>query len=74
MESPELVTLAHCNFITAGAQVITTTSYAVVPYHIGGPLYAERGRELIALSGKLAKAAVEQYPGRQRSVPSWHDH
>jgi S-methylmethionine-dependent homocysteine/selenocysteine methylase len=57
-EGPEWVVQAHRNFIDAGAEVITTNSYAVVPFHIGEELFAARGLELAALSGRLARQAV----------------
>ncbi len=59
MESPEHVTQAHLNFIDAGADIITTNSYALVPFHIGERPPAEIF-DLAALSGQLAREAVEQ--------------
>lgn len=35
MEAPEIVRETHLDFLRAGAQVITTNSYALVPFHIG---------------------------------------
>lgn len=58
MEAPEQVVAAHQAFIEAGAQVITTNNYAVVPFHIGEGRFAERGQELIALAGRLARQAA----------------
>ena len=52
MEGPEWVVRAHRNFIDAGAQVITTNSYAIVPFHIGEDRFTRDGRELAALSGR----------------------
>ena len=60
MEGPEWVVQAHANFIDAGAQVITTNSYAVVPFHLGEERFAARGRELAELSGRLARRAVDE--------------
>ena len=57
-EGPDWVVQAHTNFIEAGAQVITTNSYAIVPFHIGEEMFAARGRELAALSGELARRAA----------------
>lgn len=57
MEAPEQVIAAHQAFIAAGAQVITTNNYAVVPFHIGESRFAERGQELTALAGRLARQA-----------------
>jgi len=34
-DGPDWVVQAHTNFIEAGAEVITTNSYAIVPFHIG---------------------------------------
>ncbi|MGV8924707.1 MAG: homocysteine S-methyltransferase family protein [Ewingella sp.] len=62
MESPEFVRAAHDAFIAAGSQVITTNSYAVVPFHISEAVFAERGAALIALSGKLAREAADAAP------------
>ena len=35
METPEIVRETHLDFLRAGAQVVTTNSYALVPFHIG---------------------------------------
>lgn len=59
MEAPEQVIAAHQAFIDAGAQVITTNNYAVVPFHIGEARFAERGRELVSLAGRLARKAAQ---------------
>lgn len=57
-DGPEWVVRAHSNFIEAGAEVITTNSYAVVPFHIGADRFAAQGRDLAALSGSLARRAA----------------
>ena len=56
MEDPCSVITAHQAFVDAGAQIITTNSYAVVPYHIGEERFKTRGAELIALAGQLAQS------------------
>jgi len=58
IEAPERVVEAHCNFIEAGAEVIITNNYAVVPYHLGSDVIARRGVELTALAGRLAREAA----------------
>ncbi|MBJ7537323.1 homocysteine S-methyltransferase family protein [Marinomonas transparens] len=60
METPNIVKLAHQSYIDSGARVITTNSYAVVPFHIGETAFKEQGHELAALSGKMARNAVEE--------------
>lgn len=68
MESPEIVRQAHEEFIDAGAQVITTNSYALVPFHIGEDRFVADGARLIALSGQLARAAADSRPDRKALV------
>ena len=46
MEAPETVERAHAAFIAAGAEVITTNSYALVPFHIGAARFATDGQAL----------------------------
>ena len=60
MDGPERVVEAHLNFVKAGAEVITTNSYACVPFHIGEERFAVRGRELSELSGVLARKAARE--------------
>ena len=55
MQRPEFVTKAHERFVHAGANVISTNSYAIVPFHIGEALFQERGLELARLAGQLAR-------------------
>jgi S-methylmethionine-dependent homocysteine/selenocysteine methylase len=64
MEAPQFVRAAHDAFIAAGSQVITTNSYAVVPFHVGEDVFAEEGAALIALSGKLAREAADAAPAK----------
>ncbi|HEY1492674.1 MAG TPA: homocysteine S-methyltransferase family protein [Steroidobacteraceae bacterium] len=65
MEAPEYVTRVHQHYLDAGADVITTNSYAVVPYHIGEARFRQQGFALAALSGRLARDAAG---GAQRAV------
>lgn len=59
MEAPHFVRQAHDAFIAAGSQVITTNSYAVVPFHIGEQRFAEHGPRLIRLAASLARDAAD---------------
>ncbi len=59
LDGPDWVVRAHRNFIDAGAEVITTNSYAVVPFHLGDDRFAARGHELAELSGRLARQAAD---------------
>lgn len=58
MESPELVSSVHRHFLDAGANVITTNAYAVVPFHIGEETFRNNGFELAQRAAKLARDAV----------------
>ena len=57
-EAPEQVEAVHRAYIQAGAQVITSNSYAVVPFHIGEARFAAEGEALAARAGQLARQAV----------------
>lgn len=59
MEGPRFVSEVHQRYIAAGADVITTNSYAVVPFHIGAARFASEGAALAALAGRLAREAAD---------------
>jgi S-methylmethionine-dependent homocysteine/selenocysteine methylase len=63
-EAPDTVRRVHQDFIDAGAEVITTNSYALVPFHIGADRFAREGAALIALSGRLAREAADSRPDK----------
>lgn len=65
MLAPETVAQAHRRFVEAGAEVITTNSYALVPFHIGEAKFAAEGRTLADLAGRMARKAAE---GARHSV------
>lgn len=60
IETPELVGAAHDLFAVAGADVITTNSYAVVPFHLGEARFASEGVRLAELAGQLARNVADQ--------------
>lgn len=59
MEAPDIVCDAHRAFIQNGAQVITTNSYALVPFHIGEERFAAQAEQLANSAGLVAKQAVQ---------------
>ncbi len=65
MEAPDFVSEAHAAFIAAGAEVVTTNSYAVVPFHIGEDRFAADGRMLAERAGRLARAAADDGAGHK---------
>ncbi|RVU30088.1 homocysteine S-methyltransferase family protein [Neptunomonas marina] len=64
MEAPEVVTAVHTAFIEAGARLITTNSYALVPFHIGEQRFTTE-------CAHLARAAVNA--ARQAADSSEHE-
>ncbi len=70
IEAPDYVGRAHRAFIEAGAAVITTNSYAVVPFHLGEERFAARGRDLADLAGRVAREAAGQAPHQVRVAGS----
>ncbi len=67
IDTPDIVRQVHAEFIEAGADVVTTNSYALVPFHIGEERFQKEGAALIALSGKLAREAADA-SGRKVTV------
>jgi len=59
MEAPRYVSKAHNQFIEAGAEIIITNSYAVVPFHIGKERFDSEGRALIKLAGEIARECAD---------------
>jgi S-methylmethionine-dependent homocysteine/selenocysteine methylase len=64
LEAPVFVARVHAAFIAAGAEVITTNSYAIVPFHIGADRFASEGSRLAALAGRLGREAADAGKGR----------
>lgn len=72
METPALVEQVHRAFAAAGAEVITTNSYALVPFHIGEERFRVEGPALARRAGEAARTAAEAVnhaePGRDVRV------
>ena len=60
LEGPQFVVQAHDAFVQSGAEVLTTNSYAVVPFHIGEERFAAQGEALARLSGQLARQSADK--------------
>ncbi|MGZ9722101.1 homocysteine S-methyltransferase family protein [Rhizobium miluonense] len=65
INSPDIVRRVHDEFIAAGSDVITTNSYALVPFHIGEERFRKEGAALIARSGQLARDAADACKDRK---------
>jgi homocysteine S-methyltransferase len=60
LEAPHFVSQVHRDFLAAGADIITTNSYAIVPYHIGEERFWKDGERLAALAGRLAREVADE--------------
>jgi S-methylmethionine-dependent homocysteine/selenocysteine methylase len=58
IEAPEAVLAVHRSYVAAGAEVITTNSYALVPFHIGEERFARDGQMLADRAGQMARLAA----------------
>lgn len=59
IEAPDMVQAVHQAYIAAGAGVITTNSYALVPFHIGEERFAAQGQALAERAGAVARQAAD---------------
>lgn len=59
MDGPDDVRAAHEAYVTAGAEVITTNAYALVPYHIGEERFSSDAARLADLAGRLVRQAAD---------------
>jgi homocysteine S-methyltransferase len=62
LEGPQFVRQAHDAFVQGGARIITTNSYAVVPFHIGQERFESQGVALARLAAELARSSAKVAP------------
>ena len=67
IEAPHFVSQVHAAYVQAGADVITTNSYALVPFHIGEERFVAQAEALATLAGELAQG-VKRQAGRPVAV------
>ena len=63
IEAPDMVRAVHASDLAAGAEVITTNSYALVPFHIGAERFTAEAERLADRAGRLAREAAQGFPG-----------
>ena len=61
MEAPELVRKAHESFAGAGCDILTTSNYAVVPFHLGEKRFFASGADLTAVAGQIAREVAAKW-------------
>jgi S-methylmethionine-dependent homocysteine/selenocysteine methylase len=64
IESPDHVRRAHREFASAGASVLTTNAYAVVPFHLGAERFATDGARMSALAAELCRGVADEFRAR----------
>ncbi len=65
IEAPEAVLGVHRSYVAAGADVITTNSYALVPFHIGEERHASDAQMLADRAGAVARQAADETTGHK---------
>jgi S-methylmethionine-dependent homocysteine/selenocysteine methylase len=60
LERPEAIEQAHRDFIAAGAEVITTNSYALTDYYLRAGGLLDRKEDLLRMAYALAQAARDK--------------
>lgn len=61
IEAPETVERVHAAYAEAGADVITTNSYALVPFHIGEERFANQATPLADRAGRVARKVADAH-------------
>ncbi len=64
IEAPDYVRRAHQAYVEAGADIITTNSYGLLPHMIGEERFRLHGRALAGEAGKIARAVADAAPRR----------
>lgn len=70
MEAPEAVLAVHQSYVAAGADVLTSNSYSLVPFHIGEDRFRTDASRLADLAGQLARRAADGCTDRRVRVAS----
>lgn len=63
IEDPDTVRRVHESYVAAGAELITTNTYALNPFHVGQELFERDGRRLTALAASIAREVADSHPG-----------
>ena len=67
-KKPEALVDIHSDFIRNGAEIITTNTYAVVPFHIGEEKFRAQGQDMIRTACEMARKARELHPEREVQI------
>jgi S-methylmethionine-dependent homocysteine/selenocysteine methylase len=63
IEGPDYVGRVHESYVAAGAEVITTNTYSLNPFHLGHELFERDGRRLTRLAASIAREVGDRHPG-----------
>ncbi len=67
MQSPEKVAQVHRHFLDAGAQIITTNAYAIVPFHIGDDAFQGQSLSLAQRAARIARQEIDAFVTEQEA-------
>ena len=59
MKAPETVMQAHLAFVDAGAEILITNTYAIVPFHIGQELFDKDADTLTRDAAEITRMAAD---------------
>ena len=68
VDYPGEVASLHKEYLTAGAQIITTNTYSTIPSYLDKAGMSHRMRELATLAGYLARAALDESGSREGRI------
>jgi S-methylmethionine-dependent homocysteine/selenocysteine methylase len=68
IEAPDAVRQVHRSYVAAGADVITTNSYALVPFHIGEDRFERDAAALADRAGQVARSVADACSERKVRV------
>jgi S-methylmethionine-dependent homocysteine/selenocysteine methylase len=63
LEAPHFVSQVHRSFIDAGADIITTNAYAILPFHLGEQRFIAQGHQLVKQAATLARECADGSTG-----------
>ena len=66
LEKPEVVRAVHQDYVSAGAQVIITNTYATVPSYLAKENMQSRYVELTGIAARLAREVADAAPAKVR--------
>ena len=67
-KNPEALIDIHSDFIDKGARIITTNTYAIVPFHIGEDKFDKEGKNMIRIACEMALKVKEKHADKNIQI------